>query len=119
MSTAHNIGLSNKQTLPASQWFESLNAEDKKSVIGYLANYADRKCLGEVTNDLQSALVREGNSEKLDYYSIEFTPLDELAEQRIGHLDHHELGQMKSQIEQPFNLRFVIEEQGLYPPTAE
>lgn len=109
------IANDNRITIPSSLWFDSLSDDDKKTTIGYLANYADRRCMKDATAKLQKALVAEGNQEKLNYYSIDLTPLEELASDRVKHLDKTELTQIAERIKQPFNLRYALQDKELYP----
>ncbi|WP_299012872.1 hypothetical protein [uncultured Photobacterium sp.] len=111
----HEIAQQNKSSFPKSEWFQSLSLDDKKTVVGYLANYTDRICMEEASAQLKRSLSEENNLEKLSYYSVDLTPLDELAAERIAHLDGNQLKDLQQQFKQPFNLRFIIEEQNLYP----
>ncbi len=110
-----HLALENKVSLPDSEWFDSLTHDDKKSVIGYLANYTERKCMGTVTDTLKQSLLAENNQEKLEFYSVDLTPLNELAAERIKHLNQKELKQLTNQVNKPFNLRYVLKQQNLYP----
>lgn len=88
-----------------------MNREDKKTVVGYLANYTDRKCIGPATDSLRQALLAEKNQRKLDYYAVDITPLNELAEERIKHLNKNEL---KRLMNKPLNLNYMLENEELY-----
>lgn len=105
----------NRIAIPSSLWFDSLSRDDKKTAIGYLANYTDRRCMKDATVALKKALVAEDNQEKLRYYSVDLTPLEELASDRVKHLDKKELARLAEQIRQPFNLRYALQDKGLYP----
>ena len=107
--------VTNKASIPDSEWFDSLINDDKKTVIGYLANYADRTCMSTATKTLRNSLLAEDNREKLDFYSIDLQPLDELSAERIKHLNKEELKHLKEQVNKPFNIRYVLTEEGLYP----
>lgn len=110
-------GIANKNriTIPNSLWFDSLSDDDKKTTIGYIANYTDRLCMQDATVKLKKALVTEGNQEKLNYYSVDLTPLEKLASDRVKHLDKKELTQLAERIKRPFNLRYALQDEGLYP----
>jgi hypothetical protein len=110
-----SIAVSNKISIPDSKWFDSLVGDDKKTVIGYLANYTDRKCMSAATEVLRDSLFVENNQSKIDFYSVDLASLDELAGERIKHLDKKELDHLKNKMSKPFNLRFALEEEGLYP----
>ncbi|WP_299144043.1 hypothetical protein [uncultured Vibrio sp.] len=110
-------GIANKHkiTIPNSLWFNSLSDDDKKTTIGYLANYTDRLCMKDATAKLKKALLAEDNQEKLNYYTVDLTPLEKLASDRIKHLDKKELTQLAERIKRPFNLRYALQYEGLYP----
>ncbi|HHF2898413.1 hypothetical protein V6239_14720 [Vibrio alginolyticus] len=109
------IANENRITIPNSLWFDSLSDDDKKTTIGYLANYTDRMCMKDATAKLKKSLVAEDNQEKLNYYSVDLTPLDKLASDRVKHLDEKELTQLAERMNQPFNLRYALQDKGLYP----
>lgn len=109
------IANENRMAIPSSLWFDSLSNDDKKTTIGYLANYTDRQCMKDATAKLKKALMAEGNLEKLNYYSVDLTPLEELASDRVQHLDKKELTQLAERIKLPFNLRYALQDKGLYP----
>lgn len=106
----------NKLAFPKSDWFESLPFEDKKSVVGYIANYNDRECMKEQTAKFKRILEQENNKKLLDFYSVDLTPLDDIPDDRMDSIDKGKLKELQKQFNQPFNLRFVIQEQNLYPP---
>jgi len=110
-----NIAEQNKLPFPDSIWFKSLSLSDKKTVVGYIANYNDRQCMRSASEILKRSLTAENNTQLLDYYSVDLTPLDVLAAERIRHLDKSKILKLQEQYSHPFNLRFVIEEQNLYP----
>lgn len=112
--SCQEIATSNRISMPDSAWFDSLDRDDKKTVIGYLANYTDRKCIGPATDTLRQALLAENNQRKLDYYAIDITPLRELAKERIKHLNKNELKRLQNKMNKPFNLSYMIEKEGLY-----
>lgn len=111
-----SLSRQNKAPFPKSEWFQSLSFEDKKSVVGYIANYNDRQCMKEQTAKFKKVLEEENNQKLLQFYSIDLTPLDEIADDRMDGIDRKKLMALQQQFSAPFNLRFIIEEQNLYPP---
>lgn len=110
-----NQGVENKIAFPDSIWFDSLSIDDKKTVIGYFANYSDRQCMSEASTKLKNILVREGNQAKLDYYEIDFTPLEQLARERTQHLNKTQLKNLEQEFKAPFNLRYMLVQEDLFP----
>ena len=100
--------------MPDAVWFDSLDRDDKKNVIGYLANYTDRKCIEPATDTLRQALLAENNQRKLEHYSVDITVLSELAKERIKHLNKNELKRLQSKMNNPFNLSYMLKNENLY-----
>ena len=65
---------------------------------------------------LKKVIEEEKNQKLLQFYSIDLTPLYEIADDRMDGIDRKKLMALQQQFSAPFNLRFIIEEQNLYPP---
>lgn len=70
----------------------------------------------EQTAKFKRILEQENNNKLLEFYSIDLTPLDDIPDERMDSIDRDKLKELQQQFNQPFNLRFVIQEQNLYPP---
>ncbi|MDO6545477.1 hypothetical protein [Photobacterium sanguinicancri] len=108
-----NLAISNANPFPESDWFNILSFEDKKTVIGYLYNYNNRQCIETETKQLREALTRDGNESLLNIFSADLNPLEDIARERIKHLNMSELMKLQQQYPWPFNLTGVVEQLNL------
>ncbi|MBD1559812.1 hypothetical protein HC752_23040 [Vibrio sp. S9_S30] len=110
-----NLASKNNRPFPVSPWFNSLSVEDQQTVVGYLYNFNYRHCTEQEVRDLREALIHDGNDSLLNIFSTEFTPLEELARDRIQHLDSEEISKLQIEYSEPFNLDLVVEQLKLFP----
>ncbi|WP_332406216.1 hypothetical protein [Vibrio metschnikovii] len=102
------------QSFPENIWFNNLETEDKKIVIGYLYNYNSRACIENEVNALKEALEREGNKSLIHIFEMDLSPLESASFEAIKHLDQNELQKLQKEYSTPFNLSEVIKTLGLY-----
>ncbi len=106
----------NEVPFPKSDWFQSLSIEDKKSVASYIANYNDRQCSHFETEAFLKAIQEQNAQEVFDRNAVDLIPLEEQTTERMKNIDMIKVMELQKRFSEPFSTRYVMEEQGWYPP---
>ena len=106
----------NEVAFPKSDWFQSLKLEDKKDVVGYLANYNTRQCSKLETEALLKAIKEQNAKEIFARHAADLTPLQSQTEERMKNIDMDKLMELQERFYEPFSLMYVMEEEGWFPP---
>lgn len=105
----------NEVPFPKSDWFDSLKLEDKRNVVGYLANYNTRQCSKSETEALLEAISKENAQEVFEKHAVDLMPLKNQATEKMKNIDMDKLMELQMQFYEPFSLMYVMEQQGWLP----